>query len=155
MKKLIATVIFLTLLSTPLYAKTWCTWSGTEGENCQSDSKGYIRIPDGHPIAANETNLNDHGFYEKTDTQPTIGADQTKDAEVWGMVGNQISLTWTVRDLTAIEIDNRVASPMSVSDYYVWWTLIETGTITIAQAQAHLPAELIQAYQARGRLLNP
>ena len=158
MRKLIVTIMFLTLLSVPLHAGTWCTWSGTMGENCQSDSKGYIKMPDGHPIAANETNLNYHGFYERIITQPTIGEDQVRDAEVWGFADNEISLTWSVRDMTATELDNRAASPMSVSDYYLWKAFIAGGVFTQAQLVTYFQAnqpEMIEAYQARDRLLNP
>ena len=157
MKRLIL-VLFLSFIATPLVAGTWCMWSGTEGTNCQSDSRGYVRMPDGHPIGASEANLNYHGFYERIITQPTIGEDQVKDAEVWGFADNEISLTWSVRDMTATELDNRAASPMSVSDYYLWKALMTGGVFRQAQLVAYFQAnqpEMIDAYQARDRLLNP
>lgn len=153
MKRLIL-VLFLSFITTPLIAGTWCMWSGTEGINCQNDSRGYVRMPDGHPIGASEANLNYHGFYERITTQPTIGADQVRDVEVWGFADNEISLTWSVRDMTVTEIDNRIASPMSVTNYYLWKALLVTGVLTNDQAVANLPAEMIDAYQARKRLLG-
>jgi len=152
MKKLII-VLVITLFAVPSFADQWCEWSGTEGENCQSDGRGYIMI-DGFPTRTPAI-ANTKGWYKLIVTQPTIGADQTRDAEVWGFAANEISKTWTVRDLTAEEIDQRDASPMPLSEYYLWWTLIETGTITQQQAVNHLPQELIDAYQARDRLENP
>jgi len=142
------------LCAPPLYAARWCAWSGTEGTNCQSDTRRYLLALDGHKISVDEANLNAFGFYELTTTQPTIGADQVKDSEVWGLVGNQMSLTWSVRDMTATEIDNRIASPMSMTDYYIWKALLVTGVLTQAQATANLPAEMIDAYKARARLLG-
>jgi hypothetical protein len=152
MRKLI--VVFMLLFASPAFATTWCMWSGTEGENCASDSRGYVRMPDGLLISIDLECLTNNGYYELIETQPTIGEDQVRDVEVWGFADGQISKTWTVRDLTAEEIDNRIASPMSVTNYYIWKALIATGTITIEQAQNNLPQELIDAYQARKRLLG-
>ncbi|MHA2069770.1 MAG: hypothetical protein ACXABY_35855 [Candidatus Thorarchaeota archaeon] len=109
---------------------------------------------DNHPISADEANLNYHGFYKLIVTEPTVGADQTKDAVVWGFSNNEISKTWTVRDLTGIEIDQRIASPMEITDYYLWKALIKTGTITQQQASDNLPQQMIDAYLARKRLLG-
>ena len=150
MKKLI--VLFIVLFSTVSFAGTWCQWSGTEGENCKSDTRGYFTLPSGIPVASKD--FNEYGYYERIVTEPIIGPDQVRDAEVWGFADNEITLTWTVRDMTATEIDNRIASPMSVTNYYIWKVLIATGTITIQQAQDNLPQELIDAYQARKRLLG-
>ena len=100
-------------------------------------------------------NLNPRGWYELTVTEPTVGEDQVKDAVVWGFETNQISKTWTVRDMTTTEIDARDADAMPLSEYYLWKTLIATGVITQQQAVNNLPAELIDAYQARDRLENP
>jgi hypothetical protein len=160
MKKLI---VFAILLIAPFaYADTWCMWSGTEGENCRSDNLGSIRMPSdlsdktlaNNVISGTEGDYNAVGFYKLTTTQPEIGENQVRDAEVWDKVDNQITRTWTVRDLTAEEIDNRIASPMSVTNYYIWKALIATEVLTIQQAQNNLPQELIDAYQARKRLLG-
>ena len=132
----------------------YCEWDSTKGVNCQSDDKGYIRRVDGLPVGGGEVNYNDNGFYELVVTEPTIGADQVRDAEVWAKPDNTITKTWTVRDLTATELDQRIANPMSITDYYLWKALLVTGTITQQQAVNGLPAEMIDAYQARKRLLG-
>jgi len=137
-----------------LFAGTWCQWDGSEGINCKSTSKTSIVIDD-HRVTVSAENLNPRGWFERTITQPTIGEDQVRDAEVWSKVDNEIYLTWTVRDMTATEIDQRIASPMSITDYYLWKVLLVTGTITQQQAADRLPQELIDAYQARDRLENP
>ena len=155
MKKLI--VIALTLLfASSAYADRWCEWSGTEGINCRNDRNGLLISPTGTPtwVENNLSLINGWGLFHTTETQPVIGEDQVRDAEAWGFADNEITLTWTVRDMTATEIDNRIASPMSVTNYYIWKALIATGTITIQQAQDNLPQELIDAYQARKRLLG-
>ena len=153
MKKFILCLIFM-LVPSLLLAGTWCQWDGSQGINCQSTSRTYITI-NNVKVSVSAENLNPRGWFERTTTQPTIGEDQVKDAEVWGFVDNEISLTWTVRDMTAAEIDTRDASPMPLSEYYLWKTLITTEVITQQQAVNNLPAELIDAYQARDRLENP
>ena len=150
MKKIIV-VLAILLITSFAHADRWCEWSGTEGENCVSDSNGIYL--DGRPTRT-VSMINDFGLFRVTETQPVVGEDQRRDAEVWGFADNEITLTWTVRDMTATEIDNRIASPMSVTNYYIWKALISTGTITIQQAQDNLPQELIDAYQARKRLLG-
>ena len=141
---------------TPLaYADRWCQWSGTEGTECKNDRDGVLNMP--FPTRT-ESIINSYGYYRVTITQPVIGENQTRDAEIWGFADNQISLTWSVRDLTATELDNRAASPMSVNDYYVWKAFMQAGIFTQAQLVAYFQAnqpEMIEAYQARDRLLNP
>ena len=153
MKKIVLCLIFM-LVPSLLVAGTWCQWDGSQGTNCQSTSRTYITINNVR-VSVSAENLNPRGWYERTVTQPSIGEDQVKDAEVWGFADNEISLTWTVRDMTQAEIDTRDASPMTLSEYYLWKTLITTGVITQQQAVNNLPAELIDAYQARDRLENP
>jgi hypothetical protein len=114
--------------------------------------------PSGFKFSTSAENLNPRGWYETTITQPTIGEDQVKDAVVWGFVTNQISKTWTVRDMTQDEIDRRDAEPMSVSDYLQWKAIIQFTSATQEQIVTYLQAnapELIAAYQARDRLENP
>jgi hypothetical protein len=155
MKKILIPV-FLLLFSAPAFGATWCEWSGTEGVNCQSDSRGYVRATaDNHPIGASEENLNYHGFYELIVTEPSLGPNQVKDAVVWGFAANQISKTWTVRDLTTTELDQREARAMPLSEYYLWRALIVKGVITQQEAVDALPSVLIDAYLARDRLENP
>jgi hypothetical protein len=154
-KLLIATLIVL--CPAVLFAQTYCQWSGTEGENCRTlpTDVNFIRVPpDNHAISIDAANLEQHGYYELIVTQPTVGVNQIIDTVVWGFANNEISKTWTVRDLTTEEINNKIASPMSVTNYYIWKALIATGTITIQQAQDNLPQELIDAYQARKTLLG-
>ena len=153
MKRLI--VILIILIAPFAHAEQWCQWSGTEAENCLAVSGDGIIYPPNHfpvKIAGNETKINNYGYYLLVTTQPTIGANQTRDAEVWGFADNEISKTWTVRDLTATEIDQRTASPMSIEMYWVWKVFLDTGLITQAQAVERLPQEMIDAYLARKRL---
>ena len=152
MKSLI--VIALIVLFAPFAnADRWCEWSGTEGENCRNDRNGVLMSPTNFPTST-VSKINSWGVYHLTTTQPEIGEDQIRDAEVWSKVDNEIFLTWTVRDMTETEIDQRIANPMSVTDYYIWKALLVTGVLTTAQAVANLPAEMIDAYQARARLLG-
>ncbi|MCP4262754.1 MAG: hypothetical protein GY774_35395 [Planctomycetes bacterium] len=152
MKKIV--MIIAMLLITPFaYADQWCEWSGTAGINCINDRYGVISL-DGVPTRT-EAFINSFGLFRLTITQPAIGADETTNAEIWDKVGNQLSLTWSVRAMTQEEIDQRDSSPMSLSEYYLWTTLEATGTITIQQIQDNLPQELIDAYLARDRLENP
>ena len=156
MKKTLFVIAYLFLAISIANAGTWCQWSGTEGENCKTTDKSYIRIGEDntHPVTIDASNLNPLGWYELTITEPNVGADQVKDTEVWGFADNKISLTWTVRDMTDEEIDARDATPMGINTYYIWKTLIETNTLTIQQAQDNLPQELIDAYLARKRLIE-
>ena len=135
------------------HADQWCEWSGTEGINCVGDRNGVLKSPDGVPTRT-EVTINGWGLFRVTSTQPVIGTDQVRDAEVWDKVDNQISLTWTVRNMTATEVDNQIASPMSVTNYYIWKALLVTGVLTNQQAVDNLPSEMIDAYQARKRLLG-
>ena len=151
MKRLIVVALAL-FFAAPAFADTWCEWSGTEGENCKNDRDGVLNMP--FPTRT-EAIINSHGYYRVVTTEPTLGADQVRDAEVWAKPDNTITKTWSVRDLTATELDQRIANPMSITDYYLWKALLVTGTITQQQAVAGLPAEMIDAYQARARLENP
>ena len=152
MKSLI--VIALIVLFAPFAnADRWCEWSGTEGENCRNDRNGVLMSPTNFPTST-VSKINSWGVYHLTTTQPTIGENQIRDAEVWSKVDNEIFLTWTVRDMTETEVDQRIANPMSVTDYYIWRVLIKTGVITQQQAVDNLPADLIDAYLARKRLLG-
>ncbi len=131
-------------------ADTWCMWDGSKGINCQSDAKEYLRLESGLPIGGGEANYNDNGYYKLTRTQPTLDtATETKDAEVWAKVDNQISLTWTVRDLTQDELDEITAQ--GVLDwqlYHVLKWMATEGYINPATA----PQGLKDAYLARQRL---
>lgn len=155
MKKLIVTVLLIFFVTSFASADRWCQWSGTAGINCRNDSAGVLRLP--FPTRT-EALINAKGFYRVTNTHPTVGEDQTKDVEVWDLVGNQMSLTWTVRDLTTAEIDSRDAEPMPRSEYFLWSALVAGGVFTGAQIAAFLQAnapELVEAYQARDRIENP
>jgi hypothetical protein len=156
MKKIIITLVLagLTLLTTHSDAGTWCMWNGTQGVHCQLDTKGYVRLPGGHPVSAVPApgNLNQHGFYALQITYPALGENQTYDAEVWGLTDNVMTKTWTVRDLTGAEIDERSLGVMPIGQYYLWRALIAKGVITQQEAAMYLPAELIEAYLARKRI---
>ena len=152
MKKLITIVLLTFFFASSAYADRWCQWSGTQGIECKNDRDGVLNLP--FPTRT-EALINTKGYFRVTITQPTIGANQVRDAEVWGFADNQISLTWSVRDLTAAEIQARTAGAMSLSQYYIWKTLLATGVITQQQAANHLPQKLIDAYQARDAIENP
>ena len=162
MKKIIICLV-IALLPGIAFADTWCMWNGTQGEYCQSDDKGYIRITSDHTdktlannvISGTATDYNAVGYYLLTTTYPAIGENQVRDQEVWGFADNEISRTWTVRDMTQEEIDQNIASPMPLSEYYLWKALIVKGVITQQEAVNALPQELIDAYLARDRLVNP
>ena len=154
MKKFILCILFFIFIPSLLFAGTWCQWGGSAGTNCKSTNRTYISINDIR-VSVSAENLNPRGWYELTVTEPSVGEDQVKDAVVWGFATNQISKTWTVRDMTAAEIDSRDAVPMNIDIYRLWKVLLVTGVITQQQAVDRLPAEMIDAYQARDRLENP
>ena len=155
MKKIfLVLVLAIAVTTTPLYAATWCGWSGTEGINCRSDTAGWIQLPNGLLIAVDEENFNRHGYYRLETTEPTVGVDQVRDATVWGFADNVITRTWTVRDLTTTELDENEARAMPLSEYYLWKALLVKGVITQQEAATALPQELIDAYLARKRLLG-
>jgi hypothetical protein len=151
MKKILCLIAVMSLLAAPALADTWCQWDGSTGINCQSDSRGYIRI-DGFKVSTVSI-ANSKGWYVLDTTDPTLGENQVRDAEVWGFADNVITKTWTVRDLTATEIDNRIASPLSVNDYWQWKGIQAAGGWTNQQMLDRLPADLVEAFQARARLL--
>ena len=156
MKKIVL-CLMLTLIPSLALAGTWCQWSGTEEENCQSTSRTFITI-NNVKVTVSAENLNPRGWYELTVTQPTLGENQVKDAVVRDFADNEISKTWTVRDMTVEEIDIRDAEAMSVSDYYQWQAIIQFTSVTQAQIVTYLQTnapELIEAYQARDRLESP
>ena len=143
--------VFVLLFAVQANAATWCKWDGSQGINCTSTNRTSA-VLDGHRVTVSAENLNPRGWYELVVTEPTIGADQVRGQTIWALVGNQITKTWEVQDMTTEDIDQRIARPMSLSDYYQWKVLLETGVITVQQARNHIPQELIDAYQARKRL---
>jgi len=154
MKKIILSLFLSLFFITPAFAAQWCQWSGTEAENCISERDGIL-YPDNHfpvKIEGNETKIYNYGYYPLVITQPTIGENQVKDAEIWGFADNEISKTWSVRDLTQTEIDERDAEAMDITMYYLIKGLISIDTFTLQEAAAFFPAESITAYQARTRL---
>jgi len=98
MRKFILCLLFIFIPSL-LFAGTWCQWDGSAGTNCQSITRTYITINNVR-VTVSAANLNPRGWYELTVTEPSVGEDQVKDAVVWDFVTNQISKTWTVRDMT-------------------------------------------------------
>jgi len=153
MKKFIL-ILAIVFISNLAYADTWCMWDGSQGTNCQSDSKGYIVVQNGFKVHT-ESILNSHGYFHTTITHPAVGENQLRDQEVWDKVDNEITKTWTVRDMTSEEIDEHIASPMQISEYYIWKALLVKGVITQQDAVDRLPQDLIDAYLARDRLENP
>ena len=146
----------------------WCQWSGTEGVNSQSDSRGYITNTDGMRIAVDEENLNRHGWYRLTITQPTPNgepfdsATHKKTDAVWGFANDQISLTWDTLALTAEEIQLRedqtaIQGKMSQTGYHILKMLLIPGVIG-ADGKIDLtkvPQYMKDEYAIRGRLENP
>ena len=94
MKTIVGLILSMFLFASPLFADTYCEWTGTEGTNCRSDAEGYLRAPDGHKITVAESNLNSFGYYKLTITNPVLGDDQVTDQEVWVFIGNDITMTW-------------------------------------------------------------
>jgi hypothetical protein len=160
MKKILLVLLFSLLFTVSTFAEksafaeTWCQWSGTEGYNCKSVIRGYVIIS-GVKVAADADNLLSRGFYPLITTEPTLGENQVKDSLVWGFANDEITLTWTVRDLTTTEIDQNTAAIMSRDIYAIWRVLFWKGVITQQEAATILPQEMIDAYQARDRLENP
>ena len=154
MKKLIIIVLLTFFFVSFAYADRWCEWSGTVGENCKNDRNGVVYLP--FPTST-ESIINNAGLYRVTITQPTIGVNQVRDAEVWGFADNQITQTWTVRDLTAQEILERDAREMSLTDYLQWNALVAGGVFTSEQIVTYLTVnypEIVVAYLARKTLLE-
>ena len=150
MKKLYLILLFL-VAPTIANADMWCKWDGQEGTECQSDSKGFIFDERGFRVSTPSI-ANANGYFRLVDTQPVIGQNQVRDAVLWGFSNNEITRTWTVRNLTAEEIDQNTARPMPLNTYYLWKALLVKGAITQQEAANALPQELIDAYQARDRL---
>jgi len=153
--KNVALILVLLVFPVTVNAATWCNWTGSEGENCQSDSKGFIRTAEGLPVGVSTAGLNPRGWYELTDTQPTIGEDQVRDEVQWSIADNQISHTRTVRDLSAEEIDERTASAMSLSDWRQWSAIQLISGATNQQMRNYMGDELVEQWLARNRLENP
>jgi len=150
MKNLLA-VVLIVFFAVPVSADTWCQWSGTEGTDCKSDRDGVFRTP--FPTRS-EATINEHGYYRLVVTQPTLGENQVRDEEVWAFEDNVITKTWTVRDLTAQEINEREAGAMPLSEYYLWKVLRLKNVVTTQELQDNLPEELKDAYLARKALLG-
>jgi len=146
-------VFILLIMCAPftVAAGTWCEWDGTKGINCERAIEPSVVIGD-HRVTVSAENLNPRGWFELITIKPDVGSGQTRGAEVWELVDNQINKTWTVRDLTTNEIDNHAASAMEVGQYYLWKALLAKGVITQAEAVSALPQEVIDAYLARQRL---
>jgi len=151
MKKLILTIIIV-FFTTSSFAGTWCYWDAalSKGASCQSDSKGFILI-DNFPVKT-QSIAHSQGWYELTINSPTVGVNQVTNAEVWILFNNQITKTWTVRNLTTTELDERTAQAMDENLYWLIKGLLLKGTFTLSEAQNFFPASVIAAYQARARL---
>ena len=152
MKRIIFTVLMVLFFSATSIAGDWCKWIDSKGEQCLSDSKGYILI-EGRPIKT-ESTANDYGYYRLTVFTPDRLPNQILDTEVWSLVDNQMLRTWTVRDMTATEIAEREAEAMPLSEYYLWKVLVLKGVVTGAELSANLSVELKDAYLARKALLG-
>jgi len=154
MKKII--VLLILILATPALAGTWCQWDGSKGVNCRGVSGDRFRLPSGVWVA--QKDFNEYGYYERITTNPVLGENQVRDQEVWGFADNQISLTWTVRDLTAAEIDQRAAGAMDLATYLIFRLLVNKSVTTNTELRTYMETkypELADAYEARDRLENP
>ena len=155
-KKIILCLLLIAFIFIPslLFAGTWCQWDGSAGTNCQSTNRTFITINNVR-VTVSAENLNPRGWYELTVTQPVVGADQVVDETVWEFASNQISKTWTVRDLTAQEILERDAEAMSLMDYLQWKAIVQFTSATSEQITTFLTAnhpEIVDAYLARKAL---
>lgn len=157
MRILLTTIVVVFMTSTS-FASQWCEWSGSEGINCQSDSKGYILI---NSIKTRTPALaNSKGWFKVTETPVTPGADQVIDAEVWSFASPDIGKTWSVRDMTTQEIQDRddqiaVQDVLTRNEYYILKMLMLPGIINLTTGAIDVsvvPQYMIDAYQARGRL---
>ena len=160
MKQLIIAVIVILMASVSAISGEWCQWDGSQGVNCQPDTPGFIVI--GGVKTRTPAIANAKGWYKLLVVKPTVAADQIVDGETWAFSGDTIIKTPIVRDMTAEEIANRSALPMSLADYVQFRLFIESGAYTqqelVALLRQHLPAEaaqeLIDAYLARKQLLG-
>ena len=153
MKK-ITVFIFLGLIivSSTAFAGQWCHWNGTSGDDCQSDSKGYIVI-NGMNTRTPSIARN-YNYYPLKVVQPDVGPNQIRDSIVWDISDNKIHLTWSVRDMTEEEITEREAEAMPLSEYYLWKVLLLKNVVTAPELADNLPAELKNAYLARKAILG-
>ena len=150
MGRIILTIILLLWAVPTMAADLWCQWDGSKGTNCQSDYRGYIVIAGFNvktPAIANAK-----GWFKLVTTEPTVAANQVKGTDVWAHPTNSITLTWTVRNKTTIELDEEAAQAMDANLYWLIKGLLAKGTFTLQEAQNFFPAEVIAAYQARARL---
>ena len=153
MNKIIVCLIFI-FIPSMASALTWCQWSGSAAMSCKSTVQPTVFIG-GEEVDVSEETLNPLGWYIMNTTHPAIGPDQVQDSIVWSFENNQIGRTWTVRDLTQAEIDQRNATPMTINDYYQWKAIQIISGWTNQQLSDALPSDLVDAYVARSRLENP
>ena len=97
--------LLVILVPTFAFADLWCMWDGSQGTSCQSDGRGYIIVPSGFKVST-ESIANAAGYYRVVTTDPVLGENQVRDQEVWGFSSNEITRTWTVRDLTASDVSS-------------------------------------------------
>jgi len=134
------------LLAASANASQWCQWDGTQGLECQSDARGYIKIS-GFPVKTPAI-ANARGYFKVTDTIPELTATQKFGAIVWEKVGNDINRTYTVVDKTTTENDEDTARALSLEMYVVLKWMVAQGVINPATA----PTALKNAYLARQRI---
>jgi len=150
MKKYIMLVLML-VVPTFAYAERYCQWDGSKGYNCQTDDKGFIRLDSGLKIRGVSA-YNSYGYYRLTDTEPVYDPEtQSRDQEVWGFTSPEMTLTYTVRDLTEEELNEIAAQPMSVEMYQHNKWLANEGVTN----PSTMPQWMRDAYQARVALENP
>jgi hypothetical protein len=143
---------FLAALAGVVNAGQWCQWDAANSvaTDCQSDNAGYIVI-EGFKVRSPDL-ANERGWYLTETTRPALTSTQTLDQVAYSLDANTITRTWTVRNLTAEEIDVEQSAAMPIGEYYLWKALIAKGVITQQEAVQALPQELIDAYLARQAL---
>lgn len=153
--------IFISLLLfcfiVPASADTWCKWdkANSTTTECRSDSKGYI-VADGFktrtPALANA-----RGYFKVVGEAPDVKVTQVAEFTGYTKDGNLITRTYSVRDLTAAEIQAQEAAAMPLGEYYLWKFFRRIVTQELGRkdaqfntaVQADLPQKLIDAYLAR------
>jgi len=157
MKKLFVLLAIVLIPSLAMAGIRFCQWNNDDKQPfaCQTvvrvNGQHQITLPDGTVVTTVQA-ANDAGLYRLRFVAPTIGENQKRGDKTYSLMGNEITMTYEVIDLTQEEIDAITAQVMDMNIYYLWKLLMETGVITVQQALDNVPQEVIDAYQARKRL---
>ncbi len=155
MKKLILCLMIL-LFAYPLYAapRRWCQWDGTKPFGCQTEKDETILDTDGTKLTS-FAEANAAGWYREIISKPVLTAYQKRGALISDKVGNEITTTWEVIDLTQAEIDELNKIAMDKDTFELINGMIALGVFTKVQAANWFSPDIKAAYLARDRLENP